>query len=98
MIEWLNLCRRQYNYRLGERFRWWEATRTSINTCPLNTSIVSVDNIYQNIPEYRVQVRDGRKLDKDGYPTSLKKEINTPNIIEGLCPMANGSIRRYKKY
>jgi putative transposase len=27
----LELCRRQYNYRLGERFRWWESTRTPIN-------------------------------------------------------------------
>jgi putative transposase len=48
MIEWLNLCRRQYNYRLGERFRWWEATRTSINACPLNVYIVPIERIYQN--------------------------------------------------
>ncbi|WP_083811334.1 MULTISPECIES: helix-turn-helix domain-containing protein [Kamptonema] len=30
----LELCRRQYNYRLGERFRWWESTRTPINAWP----------------------------------------------------------------
>ena len=62
MIDWLNLCRRQYNYRLGERYRWWEATRTPINACPLNASITPIDDIYQNIPEFRVQVREDLKL------------------------------------
>ncbi|WP_445249398.1 helix-turn-helix domain-containing protein [Microcoleus sp. OTE_8_concoct_300] len=31
----LELCRRQYNYGLGERFKWWESTRTPINAFPL---------------------------------------------------------------
>ena len=82
LIEWLNLCRRQYNYRLAERFRWWESTRTSINSCPLNTAVVTVTRIYQNIPEFRTQVRDGRKLDKDGQPIT-KKGDKHPNIIDG---------------
>ncbi len=33
--EWLNLLRMQYNYRLGERFDWYESTRCSINSCSL---------------------------------------------------------------
>ncbi len=82
MIEWLNLCRRQYNYRLGERFRWWESTRTAINACPLNVSVVPVERIYQNIPEFRTQVRDGRKLGEDGLPVT-KKGDKHPNIIDG---------------
>lgn len=77
MIEWLNLCRRQYNYRLAQRFQWWEATRTPINSCPLNVAVVPVDRIYQDIPEFRVQVRDGRKLGDDGsfveIPRFLRK-------------------------
>jgi putative transposase len=32
---WMELCRRQYNYRLGERFNWWEQNRSDINSCPL---------------------------------------------------------------
>jgi putative transposase len=32
---WIELCRRQYNYRLGERFNWWEQNRCDINSCPL---------------------------------------------------------------
>lgn len=32
---WLNLLRRQYNYRLAERFDWWERNRCDVNCCPL---------------------------------------------------------------
>jgi putative transposase len=32
---WIELCRRQYNYRLGERFNWWEQNRCDINSCLL---------------------------------------------------------------
>ncbi|MEG3923687.1 MULTISPECIES: transposase [unclassified Microcoleus] len=71
----LELCRRQYNYRLSERFKWWEATRTPINTCPLNASIVSVEEIYKNIPLTRVQTRDGRKKDEAGNPITRKGDI-----------------------
>ncbi|MEB3226538.1 MAG: transposase [Synechococcus sp.] len=33
--QWIELCRRQYNYRLAERFNWWEQNRCDINACPL---------------------------------------------------------------
>jgi putative transposase len=58
---WLELCRRQYNFRLGERFAWYEATRTPVNACPLNVSVVPVDRIYQNIPTERTLVKGKRK-------------------------------------
>ena len=32
---WLELLRRQYNYRLGERFSWWSENRCPVNACPL---------------------------------------------------------------
>lgn len=35
MDNWLELLRRQYNYRLGERFNWWEQNRCDVNACPL---------------------------------------------------------------
>ena len=82
MIEWLNLCRRQYNYRLGQRFRWWSETRTPINSCPLNVSVVPVKRIYQDIPEFRIQVRDGRKLGEDGLPITKKGDKHS-NIVDG---------------
>ncbi len=35
MGEWLELLRKQYNYRLAERFRWWEQNRCDIHACSL---------------------------------------------------------------
>ena len=99
MIEWLNLCRRQYNYRLGQRYRWWEETRTHIDACPLNVSIVPVSKIYQDIPEFRVQVRDGRKLGEDGLPIT-KKGDKHPNIVGGYVQWQTvqlGDLKNTKK-
>ncbi|MDJ0518532.1 MAG: helix-turn-helix domain-containing protein [Trichodesmium sp. MO_231.B1] len=56
---WLEMSRRQYNYRLAERLRWFEATRTPVNACPLNVVVVPVEQIYKNIPAFRVQTRMG---------------------------------------
>ncbi len=51
---WLELLRKQYNYRLFERFSWWEDNRNTINACPLNTPIPQLrDN-----PDYYSQKRD----------------------------------------
>ncbi|MDJ0600041.1 MAG: transposase [Crocosphaera sp.] len=33
--KWLGLLKCQYNYRLAERFNWWEQNRSSVNSCPL---------------------------------------------------------------
>jgi putative transposase len=68
----LELCRRQDNYRLGENFKWWEATGTPINASHLTASIVSVEEIYKNIPLTRVQTRDGRQKDGSGNPLTKK--------------------------
>jgi putative transposase len=35
MNEWLELLRKQYNYRLAERIDWWKRNRCPINACPL---------------------------------------------------------------
>ena len=71
----LELCRRQYNYRLGERFKRWESTRTPLNACPLTADRVSVEEIYKNIPLTRVQTRDGRKKDGSGNPLTKKGDV-----------------------
>jgi putative transposase len=55
LARWIELCRRQYNYRLGERFDWYEATRSPVNACSLlHTVTPSVEHVYRNIPEYKV--------------------------------------------
>ncbi|MGD1809012.1 helix-turn-helix domain-containing protein [Dapis sp. BLCC M126] len=58
---WLHMARKQYNYRLAERLNWFEATRTLLNACPLNVSVVPVEQVYKNIPEFRVQTRMGQE-------------------------------------
>ncbi|MEG4293821.1 transposase [Microcoleus sp. C2C3] len=71
----LELCRRQYNYRLGDRFKRWESTRTPLNACPLTAYRVSLEEIYNNIPLTRVQTRDGRKKDGSGNPLTKKGDV-----------------------
>ncbi len=54
MESWLELLRRQYNYRLSERFSWWEENRNPVNACPLVTPLPQLrDN-----PDYYSQKRD----------------------------------------
>jgi putative transposase len=54
MENWLNLLRMQYNYRLAERFKWWDENRDPINACPLVCSIAPLSDQ----PEYYGQKRD----------------------------------------
>lgn len=58
---WLELCRRQYNHRLGQRFDWYETTRSRVDACPLVASIVSVEEAYRNIPLTRTLAKGKRK-------------------------------------
>ena len=81
----LELCRRQYNYRLGERFKQWESTKTPLNACPLTAYRVSVEEIYKNIPLTRVQTREGRKKDGSGNPLTKKSDVFS-NIDGGCVP------------
>lgn len=78
---WIELCRRQYNFRLWQRFNWFEQTRTAVNACPLNVSIVSVDDIYKNIPLEKELSKGKRKgevkpLINQGYVewTTIQKD------------------------
>jgi putative transposase len=52
--EWLELCRFQYNYRLAERFNWWEQNRCDINTCPLICHLPEL----KDRPDFYSQKRD----------------------------------------
>ncbi|MGD1716612.1 RNA-guided endonuclease InsQ/TnpB family protein [Dapis sp. BLCC M172] len=60
---WLNLLLRQYNYRLGERFSWWEENRCLVNACPL---IMPIPQLRDN-PDYYSQKKDLVNT-KDKFP------------------------------
>jgi putative transposase len=51
---WLELCRRQYNYRLAERFNWYEQNRCDINACPLICHLSEL----KDRPDFYSQKRD----------------------------------------
>jgi putative transposase len=53
--EWLELLRRQYNYRLGQRLDWYESTRCPVNSCALVSC--SIAPIVEQ-PDYYWQKRD----------------------------------------
>jgi putative transposase len=54
MGAWLELLRRQYNYRLGERFNWYEQNRCDIDACPL---VCYLPELRDN-PDFYSQKRD----------------------------------------
>jgi putative transposase len=54
MSEWLDLLRKQYNYRLAERFAWWEHNRCDINACPLVCHLPKL----KDKPDFYSQKRD----------------------------------------
>ncbi|GGA14417.1 hypothetical protein CYANOKiyG1_27970 [Okeania sp. KiyG1] len=60
---WLELLRWQYNYRLGERFSWWEENRCPVNACPLVMPIPQL----REIPDYYSQKKDLVNT-KDKFP------------------------------
>jgi putative transposase len=53
--DWLNLLRMQYNYRLRERFNWYESTRIPVDSCSLVSC--SIAPIVEQ-PDYYRQKRD----------------------------------------
>ncbi len=60
---WLDLLRWQYNYRLSERFSWWEENRCPVNACPL---IMPIPQLRDN-PDYYSQKKDLVNT-KDKFP------------------------------
>ena len=54
MESWLNLLRRQYNYRLHERFDGYDSYRCDIDSCPLTCSIAGL----KDKPNYYSQAND----------------------------------------
>ena len=61
---WIELARRQYNFRLGERFRWFDATRHPVNRCPIDGSfgpVQSVDEVFSDIPLFKTLTKGKNK-------------------------------------
>lgn len=92
--EWIELCRRQYNFRLGERFRWFDSTRTPVNACPLNAFIVPIDTIFENIPLSKVLSKKSRKGQE--YSLINKGYVDWPNVQKDDLPNTKRLFPEYK--
>ena len=64
MNDWLELLRCQYNYRLAERFNWWEKNGCNLNACPLICHLREL----KEQPNYYTQKRDLYQI-RLPYPT-----------------------------
>lgn len=88
--EWLNLLRMQYNYRLAERFNWYESTRCPVNSCSLVSC--SIAPIVEE-PNYYWQKRDllnAKKL----FPEY--KEIHS-QVLQDCVARVKKAFDRYVK-
>jgi putative transposase len=54
MDQWLELLRKQYNYRLAEQLNWWEQNRCDVNACPLICHLPEL----KDKPDFYSQKRD----------------------------------------
>lgn len=88
--EWLNLLRMQYNYRLAERFNWYESTRCSVNSCSLISC--SIAPIVEQ-PDYYWQKRDLLNT-KELFPDY--KQIHS-QVLQDCIARVKKSFYRYIK-
>lgn len=77
MDDWINLLCRQYNYRLFERFDWYEMYRCDVNSCPLTCSIAGL----KDKPNYYSQQND--------LPNSKKSLPSTKMFNLRCCKIAS---------
>ena len=78
---WIELARRQYNFRLGERFRWFDATRHPVNSCPIDGNygpVQSVDDVFADIPLSKVLTK-GKNIGKE-YPLINQGYVDWANV------------------
>jgi len=71
MENWLEMLCSQYNYRLAQRFDWYNETRCRIDACPLVCSILPVEEIFKGIPVNRIGDQgyvDWKALQKGNLP------------------------------
>jgi putative transposase len=80
---WIELCRRQYNYRLGERFDWYEATRSPVNACSLDFGPeLSIERVFQDIPEFKIASKVTAKGAEKGYVVGRRIDLLNKGFVD----------------
>jgi putative transposase len=90
MDNWLELLRRQYNYRVGERLNWYEQNRCDTNSCSL---VVCYLPELKEQPSYYSQKRD---LVKTKELFSEFKEIHS-QVLQDCVERVKKAFDRYQK-
>ena len=89
MSEWLELLRRQYNYRLAERFNWWEGNRCAVNACPLICHLPEL----KEQPDFYSQKRDLVNT-KNLFP---EYKIIYSQVLQNCVERVKGAFDRWLK-
>ena len=84
--EWLRICSYWYNRQLGDRFDWWSMNRSSVNACPLISSIATVrekPNYYNQKKQLPIIKKDlikvfhsGELLDFLGVESTILQDVS----------------------
>jgi putative transposase len=87
---WLELLRRQYNYRVGERLNWYEQNRCDVNSCSL--VVCYLPHLIEQ-PSYYSQKRD---LVKTKELFSEFKEIHS-QVLQDCVERVKKAFDRFQK-
>jgi putative transposase len=94
--EWLRICRYWYNRQLGDRFDWWEMNRTSVNSCPLVTSIAPVrekPNYYSQKQQLPIIKKDLVKVFHSGELLNFSRVDST--VLQDVAKRVDKAFERF---
>ncbi len=94
--QWLRICRYWYNRQLGERFDWWEKNRTTVNACPLITSIAAPrekPNYYHQKQQLPILKKDLVKVVHSGELLDFKQVDST--VLQDVSKRVEKAFERF---
>lgn len=94
--EWLRICRYWYNRQLGDRFDWWQMNRTSVNACPLVTSIAPVrekPNYYSQKQQLPIIKKDLVKVFHSGELLDFTRVDST--VLQDVSKRVDKAFERF---
>jgi putative transposase len=94
--EWLRICRYWYNRQLGDRFDWWDRNRTSVNACPLVTSIAPVrekPNYYNQKQQLPIIKKDLVKVFHSGELLNFSRVDST--VLQDVSKRVDKAFERF---
>ncbi|MEG4229531.1 transposase [Microcoleus sp. N9_B2] len=94
--EWLRICRYWYNRQLGDRFDWWSMNRSSVNACPLISSIAPVrekPNYYSQKKQLPIIKKDLVKVFHSGELLDFSRVDST--VLQDVSKRVDKAFERF---